>query len=172
MQTKNSRARARKRRTPAQRLSDLGKRQAFTNQDAAEIRQETKSLERHAKMLTLITCSETWFEDCWNGTWMLVRESAGVFRCRWVPAQYPPGLDRSLMCSCRGSNCSGKLYPPQYINSSGYCKTCEMAHLAGSKIIAEMVEAGIHASSRTGMGISMYRLRQARARNEDYQGGF
>lgn len=146
------------------------------------VRERIKSLSAQLARLNRLCCSVPWREDNWTGTEMIVeleRKTRSGFRvriCKLVSAPYPPGGCQTLMRSCRSGQdrnhpCHCRLFPPQFITTSGHCLTCHLADLAESKVVKEMHEAGILTSQRTGSIINERLMRKEQASGRDYQGG-
>jgi hypothetical protein len=137
----------------------------------AAIKSEERRLSRLKRQIHKIVCSEVWFEDNWTGVHMLVfdREQKKI-SCQLVSAPYPPGGDETLMLPCRSERCCGRLYPPQYIGSNGFCNCCQIIYLEESDTVKELREAGINLSACSGSTISMASLRSGRRRGENSDG--
>ncbi len=110
--------------TPAEQERLLSQRETIESMGAAQVSEQRRRLRRVRIGLERIVCSSAWFDHNWNGVHMIV-ESKGVRICKLVSAPYPPGGDASLMKPCRSRLCQGRLYPPNYITSSGHCVDCQ-----------------------------------------------
>lgn len=162
MVTAFPRRKDRKHLTPAAQEKILSRREAIETLGADVVAEQTRRLRRVRIGLERIACSSEWVDANWHGAHMLVKE-AGKQVCRHVSAPYPPGGDETLMRPCKSRTCQGRLYPPNYMTSSGHCVDCQ------ERMIRVRRQRSGEANGGRGEGIIDQRaVNSAIARGEDY----
>jgi hypothetical protein len=158
------RRRDRKRLTPARQLEMLEARGAIEALGSHIVSEQKRRLKRVRIGLERIVCSSNWFDENWRGTQMIVTEK-GKDVCRHVSAPYPPGGDETLMQPCKSRQCNGRLYPPNYMTSSGHCYDCQIR-----MSYARSRRAGNIGVERTSAVIDERAMNYARSQGNDYRG--
>jgi hypothetical protein len=164
MVTAFPRRKDRKHLTPAAQEKILSRREAIETLGADVVAEQTRRLRRVRIGLERIACSSEWVDANWHGAHMLVKE-AGKQVCRHVSAPYPPGGDETLMLPCKSRTCQGRLYPPNYMTSSGHCTDCQERRLN-----VRRRKMGIPETPRTSVFVDEAAMKAANQRGQSYRG--